>query len=222
MNKRGAITLVFDDGYTPVFEQVVPLLNKYQIPAVFAVPIETDNLSRESGVPITPWQDWLSLESKGHEIAAHSVTHTDLTTLNDQQLTDELSFPADKLRASTLIYPGGAHNEQVINHTRNFYKAARTVTKGFAQLPPKNPFTLPTYNFTKHNYSPLKANILALYAWLTDSWLVETYHLVDKEASNMQHSVLLKDFSKHLNFITRLPIKIGTINTLSNNEIPNN
>jgi peptidoglycan/xylan/chitin deacetylase (PgdA/CDA1 family) len=216
MTKRGTISFVFDDGYTPVFEQVVPLLNKYQLPAVFAVPIESDQLARESKVPITPWGQWLPLKSHGHEIAAHSLTHTNLTTLEDRRLTDELSIPADLLQASTLIYPGGAYNQPVIHRTKNFYKSARTVNKGFAKLPPKNPYTLPTYNFTKNNFSPLKANLLALSAWLTNSWLIETYHLVDDQPSDMLHSVQLKDFSRHLDFVSRLPVNITTIHSQTN------
>ncbi len=214
--KRGAITLVFDDGYTPVFDQVVPLLNQYHIPAVFAMPINHQSLSQESGCPITPWQKWLPLTSQGHEIAAHSLNHTDLTTLNNAQLESELKDPAQLLHASTLIYPGGAYDDRVKKYTQKYYKYARTTAKGFAAIPPPDSYALPTYNFTKHNFSPPKANLLAAYTWLTNSWLIETYHLVDKHPSSMLHSVQLKDFAKHLAFINRLPITITTIKNIVN------
>jgi peptidoglycan/xylan/chitin deacetylase (PgdA/CDA1 family) len=205
---RGAISLVFDDGYTSVFNDVVPLLNHYDLPGVFALPITA--AADLDGQPITPWDQWLPLRARGHELAAHSRGHVDLTTLSENELQRELQEPQEKLGAHTVVYPGGAHNASVIEQTRLYYQAGRTVKRGFENLVPKNPYALHSFNYTRDNFSLLRANARVLWAWLTGKWLIETYHVVDN-ALPVVHSVRLQDFERHLTFIHRLPIAVKTI-----------
>jgi len=70
---------------------------------------------------------------------------------------------------------------------------------------------LKTYNFTRRNFSVAKANLLASWAYLSNTWLIETYHLIDDNETTYDHTVTLRDFTKHLSFITKLPINIATI-----------
>jgi len=211
MNSRGIITLVFDDGYQKVFSDILPLLDNHKIPAVFAITLQIDQLVQETSQNFTNWQQWQQVAAtSSHEIAAHSLTHTDLTKLDKTSLQQQLLQPATTLGASTLVYPGGAFNNQVISVAKKNYQAARTLKRGFNSLNPADPYTLKTFNYTRHNFSPGKANFRALYAWLTNSWLIETYHLVD-ESTPITHSVKLSDFKRHINFISRLPISFKTI-----------
>ncbi|MEX2054858.1 MAG: polysaccharide deacetylase family protein, partial [Candidatus Andersenbacteria bacterium] len=140
MKQRGMVTFVFDDGYQAVFEEVVPLLDQYHLPAVFAVPLQSEVVARSEGEPTLPVQKWLTLTGAGHEIAAHSVSHRNLTTLSPTELATELAEPARELQATTLVYPGGAHNETVVQAAKQFYKAARTVERGFERKRPTNPW----------------------------------------------------------------------------------
>ncbi|MBI4022157.1 MAG: polysaccharide deacetylase family protein, partial [Candidatus Andersenbacteria bacterium] len=87
---RGCVTLVFDDGYTDVYNQVVPLLDQFGLPGVFAIPLDHSHIEQTEGYTVTPWPAWLNVRQRGHEIAAHSVTHADLTQLAPAQLDDEL------------------------------------------------------------------------------------------------------------------------------------
>ena len=219
MNKRGHITIVFDDGYELVYQNTVPLLKKYKIPAVFAISINGNKIEKTEERKVRPWHQWLHLADEGFEIASHSVNHPNLTKLNKNQLDQELDDSARKLNASTIIYPGGAVNDEVAAIANKYYKAGRTVHYGFESLPPKEPMRLKSYNFSRNNFSVLKANLLALYAWLTNSWLIETYHMIDDNDVSMVHSVKTKDLAKHLKFLSRLPINKATISQLINNRL---
>jgi peptidoglycan/xylan/chitin deacetylase (PgdA/CDA1 family) len=206
------ISLVFDDGYTIIHQEILPLLNHLRLPAVFAVPLDHRAVAESERVPTTPWQQWLPLSEVGHEIAAHTVSHRDLTTLSDQQLENELRLPREQLGATTLIYPGGAHDERVVLAARRHYGAARTVRHGFETVPPRDPMRLKTFNFTRKNFSVTKANALALAAWLSGRWLIETYHLIgDSDDHELLHSVPAAGLKKHLRFIARLPVTVATI-----------
>lgn len=213
MTTRGIITLVFDDGYQHVLDDIIPLLDKHDIPAVFAIPFENNSLEEETGHPVADVPVWQkALDGSSHELAAHSITHRNLSILHPNELEIELKMPAQTLPAATLVYPGGGHNQAVIKLAKKYYRAARTVHKGFNTNSPSDPFRLKTYNFTRDNFSVTKANLLALYAYATNSWLIETYHIVNDQDKTNAHAISLKAFKRHLQFLRKLPTSIQTIN----------
>lgn len=211
MGNRGCVTLVFDDGYELVYDNAVPLLRKYGVPAVFGVPINGQRLEKTEKRKLTEWSKWLPLKDEGFEIASHTVNHHNLTMLNDDDLDYELGKSAEKLGASSLIYPGGALDDRVVEHAKKYYTAGRTVHYGFEKISPVEPLRLHSYNFSRNNFSVLKVNLLALYACLTDSWLIETYHMVDDNDESMVHTVKTRDLERHLKFLAKLPVAKKTI-----------
>lgn len=211
MSNRGTISLVFDDGYEVIYRHVVPLLNELKIPATFAVPLDPEAVVRTEDRPCVPWEAWQELEKSGHELAAHGVTHQSFKVLDPVTLDEELRLPAQTLRASTLVYPGGGYNPDVKKAAATYYQAARTTEPGFESLPPQDPMALKTINYTRNNFSVLKANARALWAYATNRWLIETYHLVDDAERSRVHSVGLTEFTKHLRFIARIPLRKVTI-----------
>lgn len=211
MKSRGCLSFVFDDGYSSVFVDIVPMLQRYGFPAVFAVPIQKEALEQESGLPVTPWQEWRALSAQGFEIAAHSLTHTNLARLSALQLTTELMQPQQLLEATTLVYPGGAYSNEVVSEAAKYYSAARTVEKGFEQLPPRDPMRLHTYNFTRNNFSVFRANALATLAWLRNMWLIETFHYVGEPGTAYTHAITQHQLHTHLSFVKKLPLAVRTI-----------
>lgn len=226
--QRGAVTLVFDDGYQAVFEQVLPLLRRHGIPAVFAVPVDTAPLERAEGAPVAPLEEWERMcVADRHELAAHGVTHAALPSLSNADLTHELTVAREVTGASTLVYPGGAHDDRVVNAARPLFHAARTVRPGFEQLPPVDPLRLRSFASTRENFAVWRWNLRALWAWLTNRWLIETHHNVSwghgpphfAEASRgewstghgKRHTVPLEALERHLRFLKWLPIRIATI-----------
>lgn len=209
--QRGAVTLVFDDGYQHVYDNVVPILNRYNIKAVFALPLETKQLSTEQPAPLMPWPKWLHLREQGHEIAAHGIMHQDLTKISTSELMNELILPAEKLSATTLVYPGGAVNDRVATAAKKHYLAARSTKHGFESIRPSNLMQLKTYNFTRNNFSTAKANLLVLFAYLTNNWLIETFHIIDNQETEAVHAVNLSEFERHVRFLSKLSIRTETI-----------
>ena len=209
---RGALTFVFDDGYREVLEHVVPALDERNMPGVFAVPLRFNN---QPAAQAASWEEWVNtLSSTRHELAAHSVTHTDLTRLPADKLDYELRMPTEQLDAKTLVYPGGAYDERVLSAAAAYYTTARTTDWGFESIPPHEPLQLKTVNYSTRNWSLWKANLRVLWVWLTGAWLIETYHLVTNEPSDYEFTVPLHDFRKHLSFVKRLGISVRTISNV--------
>ncbi len=208
---RGTISLVFDDGYEVIYRHVVPILNKLKIPATFAVPLDHEAVQRTEDRPCAPWETWQGLQQQGHELAAHGVTHQSFKILDPVTLDEELRLPAQTLHASTLVYPGGGYTPEIKKVAKAYYQAARTTEPGFETLPPHDPLALKTINYTRNNFSATKANARALWAYATNRWLIETYHLVDDAELSRVHAVGLTEFAKHLRFIARLPVRKVTI-----------
>lgn len=208
---RGVITFVFDDGYEKVFNIVPPLLEKHGMRGVFGITIDETKIEKTEHCMVTSWREWIKLKNRGHEIAAHGITHRNLTLLNTHSLVRELQEPASLLGATTVFYPGGAVDDRVILYAKRFYSAGRTVQYGIENIPPINPFRLKSYNFSVKNFSVIKANMLALWAWLTDSWIIETYHMIGDEHNGIVHFVKTSDLTQHIRFVSRLPVKVKTI-----------
>lgn len=227
MIRRGVLTLVFDDGYRAVYDRVLPLLRRYGIRAVVAVPTDTAALERAEGAPVASFEEWKRACTLGsHELAAHGVTHRALTTLSDVELHQELRRGRDATAATTLVYPGGAHDDRVVAATERLYRAARTVLPGLETIPPRAPHRLRSTVSTRGNFQVWKWNLRALWAWLTNRWLIETHHNVAfgdglwATGHGKRHTIPLDAFERHLRFVRRLPIRIATIREIVHAERP--
>lgn len=132
---RSALSLTFDDGsYThPV--HAWPILNKHQLLSTFYV---TNGLALGSSRAGT-WKQFEKLAAEGNEIAAHSWTHSDLTTLPTGDINTPYSlyheFAVTNLDIETHIanrkvismaYPFIQYNPTVAQLASQFYLSART------------------------------------------------------------------------------------------------
>jgi len=214
MKTRGAISLVFDDGYREIISDVIPLLKKYNITATIAVPVNAEKVEHSNDTTIVSLEEWSDIcKENGHELAAHGVNHVPLTSLSDESLNEELKISHDKTSSSTIIYPGGAFDERVKKMTMQYFSAARSTKWGIENLYPDDIYALKTINATKNNFAVWKWNIMALRAILENKWLIETYHRVNTATDDF-HNVQPKELEAHLKFISLLPIKISTIHDI--------
>ncbi len=115
--------VTFDDGYRDHYDEVLPVLREFGIPATIFV--STGYLDRDWETPNGPLPGLP--RSLARELAAsglvgfgtHGHRHVDLTSLADRELEDELRRSKGELEellgrpVETVSYPFGAHNARV-------------------------------------------------------------------------------------------------------------
>lgn len=102
------VVLTFDDGHVDQYLNVVPVLKKYGYPGIFYV------VGGEIGKKTSlSWDMLEKMKSDGFEIAAHTMTHPNLTRRSPKKVAWELSETKRLLETHLHIpivdfaYPGG-------------------------------------------------------------------------------------------------------------------
>jgi len=142
--KKKCVALTFDDGRLSAYKDVLPFLEKYKLKANFFITtdwIEKKNTSVKEGYSdFMDWKHIKELSKKGHLIGSHTVTHKDMTFLNDEQIREELTLSKKILEEKTgvnidvLCYPFGHYNQKIeILARETDYKKAVTVNFGFCK-----------------------------------------------------------------------------------------
>ncbi len=136
------IVLSFDDGYRGQVRDALPTLSAAGWPGVLN--LELANLKDTGGTKAIK-----RLIRAGWEIDAHTLTHPDLTTVDDARLADEIAGSRARLRryfavpVNFFCYPSGRYDSRVIAGVRAAgYQAATTTQAGWAR-PGDDPYALP-------------------------------------------------------------------------------
>ncbi|MCL4338140.1 polysaccharide deacetylase family protein [Patescibacteria group bacterium] len=115
-----SIVLTFDDGYIDFYTIVFPILKKNYIKSTLF--ISTDNINKPNYLSLHQLQSLL--KSKIVTIGSHTVSHLDLTRLNENRLVFELikskTWFLNKLKVqiSSIAYPIGKYNKKIIFETQ--------------------------------------------------------------------------------------------------------
>ena len=139
---RKPIVISFDDGYRSVAEAALPHLRQRSWPAVLNLTVK--NLRVSGGLSQFRVR---SLIAAGWELASHSLTHPDLTSLDARTLAREVTRSRAVLRSrfgvpvDFFCYPAGRHDARVIRAVRRAgYLGATTTLDGLAR--PAEPYEL--------------------------------------------------------------------------------
>ena len=130
--KMKAITFSYDDGVTQD-QRLITLFNKYGLKATFNLNSgrlgSSGRLIREevTVAHVKPRPQEIKNIYKGHEVAAHTVTHPFLPDMSDDEIIEQVE--KDRIALSELVeyevkgfaYPGGGtnFNERVADVIRN-------------------------------------------------------------------------------------------------------
>ena len=133
-NRTRLIILAFDDSPKSQFTLAKPILDKYGFKGnFFTVCTYVDKGSNGTDKGRMSWQDIKTLQSQGHEIESHSMTHTDLNLKSEQSLVYEIGGSkqclADHGINSTIFaYPAstGGDDATVVNVVSKYYNLARS------------------------------------------------------------------------------------------------
>lgn len=133
--ERAKVIFNFDDGTSGDSDIVEPILSMNNQKAVSFVPI--DWLNSPDYMTI---DNLKKLQSAGWDISSHTVSHPNLTALDDSALVAELNNSYDWLvnngfqkTAGFIAYPYGYWNDNVIAKTKQRYIFARGVKSGIEQ-----------------------------------------------------------------------------------------
>jgi peptidoglycan/xylan/chitin deacetylase (PgdA/CDA1 family) len=124
------VVISFDDGYRPQYTFALPELRKHGWPGLLNLKAEGSELY-ESNVQ--------AMLAAGWELAAHTIHHQDLTTLEGEALTEEIAGSRRILQreynvpVKNFCYPAGQFNEAVIDAVEAAgYEGATTEIPGLA------------------------------------------------------------------------------------------
>ncbi|HKI77645.1 MAG TPA: polysaccharide deacetylase family protein [Ignavibacteriaceae bacterium] len=138
-DKKAAFSLTFDDGYESQYNNARPILNSYGFNGTFFV--ITGSLVHQGEEKIWrygTWEEFAEMAAEGHEIAAHTVTHPDLTKINigdintagtaayeiyQSKIAIEQNVPGDKV--ISFAYPFTTTNANVRNLAGQYYVDSR-------------------------------------------------------------------------------------------------
>lgn len=126
------VAVTFDDGYTDIYTQAFPVLERLDVPAtVFVVPGQV-------GQPgFLTWAQLAELREAGWHVGSHSAAHYALTDLTPSTLEAHLIDAATALESYfpgaqlCLAYPFGRHDARVRRAVAKVYPCAVTTAFGF-------------------------------------------------------------------------------------------
>jgi peptidoglycan/xylan/chitin deacetylase (PgdA/CDA1 family) len=110
-DKKAALSFTFDDGCASCFSTIAPVFRDYGYPATFFV--------IPGRITDAEWKEWKVLSDEGFEIGNHSLSHPDLTTLDDEALDQEVNQSFDLITQHigksplSFAQPGHITNEKV-------------------------------------------------------------------------------------------------------------
>jgi peptidoglycan/xylan/chitin deacetylase (PgdA/CDA1 family) len=124
------VVVSFDDGYRPQFTYALPELRRHGWPGVLNLKAEGSDLYGS---------EVRAMIAAGWELAAHSIHHLDLTTLDAAQLEEETAGAREILRreygvpVKDYCYPAGRYDETVIAAVAAAgFSGATTEVRGYA------------------------------------------------------------------------------------------
>jgi peptidoglycan/xylan/chitin deacetylase (PgdA/CDA1 family) len=174
------ISVTLDDGWASQYTNALPILNKYGVPATMYIHTQAINA--------TPaYMDQAQIQafaSRGDEIASHTISHTDLTTLTPAQLDSELAQSQATLKemfgptaAMDFASPFGAYNPTTTAAVKKYYASQRNTDEGY-----NSPSAPDTDNILVQNVVET-TTALDVQGWIntaknSNRWLVLVYHEV--------------------------------------------
>lgn len=213
------ITVTFDDGWESVYTQAAPLLQKYGIPTTQYI---------LSGIEDN--QDYMSfgqiaqLKAGGHEIACHSVTHPDLTTLNHKDLIDQLTgckkTLEKKLNTSIKDFasPYGSESADSVNGIKEVFRSERNTAGDITtnQADDHDINVASTFNqygiiavTIRKETTAAQLQAAIDYTIQHNGWLVLNYHQV--ENGDEEYGISMATLESQLKAINKAPVRIVTM-----------
>ena len=154
-----SILITFDDGYRSNMEIALPILRKYNYPAVMFVPTAfvggynafDADIFYEPEENICTWEELIELERSGISIQSHGVNHPHFSDISNEELKKEIAASREILeqklnkKIEAFAFPYGDNGE--VNRTDSIlqqsgYKAAFLYSGGLIKLNGIKPYQI--------------------------------------------------------------------------------
>lgn len=224
--KKGVVTIAFDDAYLDTCKYAIRHLDRFNIKSTIAVPADLIGKTFEKR-RLVDLKMLKGLVKSGHEIASHTLTHSNLFKLSlrdDERTVSEIAGSKRKLEAllsctvNSFVFPYINRNQSnaLRSKVKAHYKSLRITchTPSFNGIPVKNSYKLSGFAvMKKHSLSYLNKQID--YAEKNKRWLIEVFHLVSNKNTLSAHRpkpyrffMHIDDFKKHIDYILSKNVKI--------------
>jgi peptidoglycan/xylan/chitin deacetylase (PgdA/CDA1 family) len=189
------VSITFDDGWQSVHDRALPLLNKHGYRStqyVNASTLETPNFMTAAEVR--------QMHEAGHEIAAHSYEHVDLTSIGADRLNEEMRQSAEMLAAAgfdtnDLAPPYGRSDPQVDWYASKYFDLVRGTEQGLNTRQNLEPRDLEVFYVTDETTPDELAAALAETS-RANGWLILVYHqIAAPESTGTQENTVTADRS---------------------------
>jgi peptidoglycan/xylan/chitin deacetylase (PgdA/CDA1 family) len=209
---QGMVTISFDDSWVTQYTNALPILQTAGLKGTFYLTTE----------PIQGgWTDFMTptqvkdIAAKGHEIADHTVTHTDLTTLSTAAINNEIKNSKTylenltKTSVTSIAYPYGTFNTSIKTLAAQAgYSSARGVDDQTANVATSDKYELKSFCSEKSTpFSNIKARIDAAKA--NKQWFILCVHEVKNGGD--QFSMTPAQFKQIVDYIKSSGIKVVTV-----------
>jgi peptidoglycan/xylan/chitin deacetylase (PgdA/CDA1 family) len=216
-NSKGALSIVFDDGYQATLDSTLGPLVAAGFGATHAVPTRLAGKGLNEPVcqkapncflPIASKTDWAYAVSMGMEVSSHGADHQDFSVLNRdetiEQLVESKQWIAEvegREAGATIVYPFGRHNRVLLDHASPLgFLAGRSTDHGFNPASPSNMLQLLSWGTGWQSVKQINERADA--ASTFGAWLVERFHLVsDQNPTGYPLCNTRRDFVAHVDHL---------------------
>lgn len=212
------LSVTYDDGWESIYSQALPILQRNGIHTTQYVLSGTSKNKQYMS-----WEQIGALQKAGHEIACHSISHPDLTTLDDKHLREQLTGCKHDLTVrygdvTNFASPYGAETGHTVNEISKVFGSQRNtngdLSDGITDDDMNTGANFSRYDIvgiTVHHDTTIDQLKAALeYAKAHNAWIVLTYHQADDE--NSKYALDINHMKQQLEFLSKSDIRIVTVN----------
>ena len=211
------ITVSFDDGWESIYTAGLSILQKNGVRTTQY--IITDTFDDYSYMSLPQLK---SMQKAGHEIGSHTIGHSNLTMLDDNELTHELGDSQKTLEKEfggqirDFTSPYGAYNAHTLEMIGKYYRSQKNAEgdPAASELEAINvkdtfkPLNLTSYSVRQGtSLDDIKKLLKA--AQDNNGWLVLTYHQIDY--SGEEFSVPPEKFEQQMSFLGSSNVRSATV-----------
>ncbi len=218
---RALVSLTFDDGWRNIYSNGLPIMQKYGFTSTQYLLTGT-----------TTYPDYMTVDmmkqfyAAGHEIAAHTVSHADLATLNTTQMDAELQQSKAALEqwigvpVTNFATPYGSYNDTVVGEIKKYYGSHRSTQEGFNSRDNLNIWDIKVQNI-RTTTTPAEVSSWIEQAKRDNTWLVLVYHQVTPSpAAGDNYAVTPANLDAELQALKNSGLAVVTVQQALNELLP--